>query len=224
MAQSLHEFFDQLSLQTLSHFIVEADAAIFQHEWYCGTKNPNASPERIRDQKTNRFALSGRKVCYLATDCARIDFEIGDSFALKKQENRSIDFSQDLWPRMTGQVVSNERTQHIKGAFRLKRDLKIFDLSSDEKVHELNEFWNGFIEGNEEQRDFIKRMIEEPRPEAYTLSGLFAEEVYKKQFDGILYRPSTVIENILGPCNDPMLVLFEPTKDRTLTEYFTQPN
>jgi len=215
-AEILKRFLDSLAPETLIDVRVPPNDAIFGREWYCGTKNRTLSAERVRDQRSSRFAISGRKVCYLAVDCARIDFEIGDFFAEKKQEKEELNFARDLWPRMTGHAASIERTQHILGAFKLKSDLKIFNLGNEGKIQELNELWNRFVE-DAAQKDFITWMIEGPRPDVYAPSGLFADAIYNRQFDGILYKPTTIIQNILGPCNDPMLVLFEPACGRVLT-------
>lgn len=218
-SELLKSFFDKLSPEQLTDLVIPSTNSIFGREWFCGTKDPAQSPERVRKQESSRFALAERKVCYFAVDCARIDVEIGDFFSDIKKTGQEIDFARDTWPRMTGQVKTDETIQHILGAFKLGSDPKILNLGNDGKIRDLNELWNGF---NEEaaQADFITRLIEGPRPDVYAPSGLFAEAVYNKQFDGILYRPTTIIQNILGPCNDPMLVLFSPASEKTLANRF----
>ena len=61
----------------------------------------------------------------------------------------------------------------------------------------------------------------ERKEDAYKKSSEFAEKIFNEGFDGILYAPCTTISGVVGPCNDPMLVLFEPKrKDRKLFSYY----
>lgn len=186
-------------LENLEKFTLKQDDIIYSQEWFSGTTALQWKPYYKRDIKKARFALKNRGICYLAKDHGRIDVEIGEYFRKDKDNNSSINFAQQLWPRMIGQAVSSESEQEIKGAFRIDRIAKIFDLnnySNSEIVFQRNE-------------------------QAYIKSGNFAEELFNKNFDGILYKPCTLIKGIIGPCTDSMLVLFEPKNEkRKLFTYY----
>lgn len=218
--ETLRTFFRTLdSKRKLSYFVVSRSDFVFEREWYSGANDPNAPLCRVRDQKRSRYALKEKKVCYFSVSSGRIDFEIGDYFSDPKNSNRTVDFYTQLWPRMTGTAQSTGRTQEIHGAYKLNNDLRLLNLGDDSAIDQLNQAWNTFVT-SQINKDFIRWLLEGPRPDVYLPSGIFADAVYEKEFNGILYRPSTLIGGALGPHDDPMLVLFEPNRGGPLVTYF----
>lgn len=219
-ALMMKNFFD--SIHCFDGFIINQNESLFSQEWYSGTTSENWIPYYKRNPKRARFTLEDRGVCYFANDCARIDFEIGDYFKSHKITSSSPDFNHELWPRMTGQVQTEEKTQEIKGAFKINASAKIFDLNTDLNINNLNNLWNQYSRniGN-----LILDIVMKREEAIYELSSYFAEQVFKKEFDGILYRPANMVSNILGPINNPMLVLFEPKRhNRRLFHYYHSGN
>lgn len=187
----------------LSKYLLSNQDKAYEQEWFSGTTSKDWKPYFKRDPKKARFTLKEQGVCYFAKDCARIDFEIGEYFKNYKNDNSKPRFNEDLWPRMTGQVISSELKQEIKGAFKINVTAKIFDLNKDVQ--------------NQSMRDILFQRNEQ----SYEKSSAFAEYLFNKDFDGILYKPCTEIDGILGPCNDSMLVLFEPKdKHRKVFSYY----
>ncbi|MDD5503781.1 MAG: hypothetical protein PHV77_00505 [Candidatus Omnitrophica bacterium] len=187
----------------LKEYVLGHNDHVYVSQWYSGTTSKNWKPYFKRDSKKTRFAPKEQAVCYLAKDCARIDFEIGEYFKNYKVDNNKPDFNQDLWPRMTSQIASPEPIQEIKGAFKINQSAKIFNFDKDIQ--------------NQSALDILFQRNEQ----SYKKSGEFAEYLLNMGFDGILYKPCTSINGILGPCNDSMLVLFEPKdKNRKLFSYY----
>jgi hypothetical protein len=186
----------------LSKQLISSQDRIYEKEWFSGTKAKQWKPFYERNPKKARFALRKRGVCYLATDCGRIDFEIGEFFKEHKTKNAAPDFSKELWPRMTGQGPYSEKKQEIKGAFRIDSSVKIFNFSIGDS-------------------SLARTLLLQRDEQTYESSSNFAKFLFNHDFDGILYNPCTLIRGILGPCNDPMLVLFEPGNiERKLFSYF----
>ena len=184
--------------------ILDQDDDLYVSQWYCGTTVQDWIPYYPRNPKKARFALKERGGCYLSKDCARIDFEIDEYLNENyKKDNISPDFSRVMWPRMMGHGVPSGDKQEIKGAFKIHKSTKIINLTKDF------------------EDEYIREILYQRNEQAYLKSSDFAEICFNKGFDGILYKPCTPITNILSPCNDPMLVLFEPKdKHRKLFCYY----
>ncbi len=210
----MDSFFEQLTLEKLGEFIVDPTNKLFSGEWYTGTTSDHWVPYSKRNLERSRFALPEKGVCYLSKDNFRIDFEIGDYFKEAKRENTSASFG-ELWRRLSDPTISDQKKQDIKGAFRLATNIKLFDMSNNIAIEKINSFWNQTIR-NGDGVDFIRRLINGPRLDIYKPSGLFAEQLFKRGIDGIVYKPATNISDIMGSCNDAMIVLFEPSNGRRL--------
>lgn len=215
----METFFEQLTTEKANEFTIVFTNNILSGEWYTGTTSDNWVPFYKRNIEKSRFVLLEQGVCYLSKDTLRIDFETGEYFQDVKKENvPSVPFS-ELWRRLSDTSIADQKKQDIKGPFKLAEDIKLFDMSNDIAINKINNLWNQTINAGD-TTDFISWMINGPRPNIYKPSGLFAEQLLRIGFDGIAYKPTTNISDIIGPCNDAMIVLFEPSNGRELFHRF----
>jgi len=139
----IKKFFDLILC--FDEFTINQNESLYTQEWYSGTTSKDWIPYYKRNPNQARFALRRRGVGYFATNCERIDIEIGDYFKSHKTESSSPDFNRELWPRMTGQIETKEKIQEIKGAFRINSTTKVFDLGTDSKINKLNNLFANFL-------------------------------------------------------------------------------
>ncbi|MCA9395798.1 MAG: hypothetical protein KC649_01400 [Candidatus Omnitrophica bacterium] len=209
--------FEQRLKERFFEFAIESESSIYSKEWFSGSVSEEWIPYYRRDVDKCRFALMKRGVLYLSVDSFRIDFEISEYFKQHKSRSISVLFNQ-LLRRLQDPSIKDKRKQHIKGPFRLMKGTKLLNLTNDDAISRLNSLWNSTVNNKE---NLVITLVQGNRQNnVYKRSCLFAERIYKSGFNGIAYQPGTIVTDVMGPCNDPMIVLFEPEHGTKLFEQF----
>lgn len=190
----------------LEHFIVryDSDNPVFYKEWFFGTEN--VERPQLFHESESRFALISGRVCYLARDPQKINFGLGNGSCKK---NKHVDFSSQLLPEILGQIPLREWPDFSK--LMLNSSIKLFDLSTEQKINALDSLLSQRLQ---QEVCFIRRLIEGVN-EVYKASIDLSEAIKHCGFDGILYKSKTQTD-ALGPFNDPMIVVYEPSDGRIL--------